>query len=266
MRLRVIGLSLAFMAVACDPDGDGLTSGQEKKIGADPQVADSDGDGLDDLGEWDWGTDPMVGDSDGDGYLDGDEVCAGKDPLDSSSVIYEGGWPFHCDKEAMVDPGVDSPPKKNDMMARFSFRDQHGEKVDLYDFAYQGVPLLIDVSALWCPPCNDLAAYLEGDNTAWASTHPDLPEMVENGDVYWITVLPQDYSGSATNTTPNTWHDLYPSKHIFVLADKKEEYPAWMGLIYFPTTMLVREDLTVEAFDVNEPYKGMDKLQENYGY
>ena len=39
-----------------------------------------------------------------------------------------------------------------------------------------------------------------------------------------------------------------------------------MNLIYFPSTMLVSEDLMIEAYDANNPYKGMDKLQEKYGY
>jgi outer membrane protein OmpA-like peptidoglycan-associated protein len=58
-----------------DNDGDGLTNGEEKKLGTDPNKADTDGDGLSDGEEANvYKTDPKKADSDGDGLNDGDEV------------------------------------------------------------------------------------------------------------------------------------------------------------------------------------------------
>jgi outer membrane protein OmpA-like peptidoglycan-associated protein len=101
------GLSLFFgSSDADDDDADGLTNGEEKKLGSNPENADSDGDGLrdgdevnkhytnpnkadtDDDGLGDYAevvthhTNPNKKDSDGDGLSDGDEVMKYKtDPL-----------------------------------------------------------------------------------------------------------------------------------------------------------------------------------------
>ncbi len=128
------------------------------------------------------------------------------------------------------------------------------------------MPILIDVSASWCPPCNDLAAYLDGQNEDFAGSYPSIREMVENGDVHWVTILGEDFSGPATNETPVNWHEAYPTENIPVLADKTYEIVDFIELMYWPTSMLLREDLTIEAFDREDPWKGVTKLEENYGY
>jgi len=70
---------------ALDPDGDGLSTGQERLNGTDPHVADTDGDGLTDGQElFVYHTDPLDEDTDGDGITDGVEVQfanLGLDPL-----------------------------------------------------------------------------------------------------------------------------------------------------------------------------------------
>jgi hypothetical protein len=65
-----------------DPDGDGLTDGEEDGLGTDPTNPDTDGDGLTDGAEGGRGTDPTNPDTDGDGISDGQEVANGTDPLD----------------------------------------------------------------------------------------------------------------------------------------------------------------------------------------
>ncbi|MBX2992742.1 MAG: OmpA family protein [Bacteroidetes bacterium] len=66
-----------------DSDGDGLTDGEERQIGTDPNDPDSDQDGLSDGQEVKvYKTDPLNADTDGDGLRDGDEVFRfGTDPL-----------------------------------------------------------------------------------------------------------------------------------------------------------------------------------------
>ncbi len=58
-----------------DLDGDGLTGGQERRLGTDANNPDSDGDGLSDGDELrQYQTNPLRSDSDSDGLTDGDEV------------------------------------------------------------------------------------------------------------------------------------------------------------------------------------------------
>ena len=80
-----------------DPDGDGLPTSTEERLGTDPEDADSDNDGLSDGDEVDGGnprrydvgidTDPLDADTDDDGIDDGEESELGTDgfmtdPLD----------------------------------------------------------------------------------------------------------------------------------------------------------------------------------------
>ena len=64
-----------------DADGDGLTDGEEKRLGTNTESSDSDGDGLFDRQEVRiYRTDPTNPDTDGDGYTDGEEVDNGYNP------------------------------------------------------------------------------------------------------------------------------------------------------------------------------------------
>ena len=72
---------------ADDDDTDGLTNGEERKLGTNPEAADTDGDGLKDGDEVKrFKTNPLKVDTDGDGLADGDEVMTYKtDPAKSDS-------------------------------------------------------------------------------------------------------------------------------------------------------------------------------------
>ncbi len=60
---------------ASDDDHDGLTNGEERRYGTDPENPDTDGDGLKDGEEVKrYRTNPLKSDTDGDGLSDGDEV------------------------------------------------------------------------------------------------------------------------------------------------------------------------------------------------
>jgi len=72
-----------------DTDGDGLTDGEEKRLGTDVNKVDSDSDGLFDREETRiYKTDPLNADTDGDGYSDGDEVKNGYNP-NGAGKLYE---------------------------------------------------------------------------------------------------------------------------------------------------------------------------------
>ena len=215
--LCVVGL------VACgDSDKDGLSNSLEAELGTDPEKVDSDGDGLSDFDEYDsLGTDPTKADSDGDTYLDSWELTEGTDPNDAESRIYKGYWPYQPEKDAGVGP-EEASLQVGAPMARVELLDQFGEMVDLYDFSKQGKLTIVDVSAIWCGPCNGMASWLseQGDSYGWGDQYPTIAEKIHSGKVQWITVLGQDNQGNIPDVNDLArWYEDYPDPYIPVLAD-----------------------------------------------
>lgn len=254
---------------AVDSDGDGLDDAEEAAAGTDPQSADSDEDGLGDAEEIEGGTDPLAEDSDGDGYRDADEITEGSDPTDGESWIYAGHWPYYADKDGITAPGEGSAPEEGATIPRFVLSDQYGEMVDIYDFAYQGKPIVIDLSAMWCYYCKEMAAWLEGESSSYGdSFYPIVPELVQNGDVYWITVMVQDRSYNApTQSTTDAWFSMYPNPMVPILTDVDQEMLMYFyeDLYGFPSLYMLEEDMTFGVYTPRDYTKVFSELESRYG-
>ena len=249
-------LTLAILA-GCetevpDSDGDGLNDDQEADLGTDPDNADSDGDTIEDGDEHDAGLDPTNVDTDGDSYQDNWEQTEGTDPLSADSVIYEGAWPYNPDKAQYESRGWNGTVGVGDELPYFAFLDQFGDMLSIYDLADQGKPVMIDVSAMWCGPCQNMARWLAGQNDAFDSEFPLTYEAIENGDAYWVTILADDMSQNADYTVDGeevaTWYEAFEDPNIPVLADDPEENYALNNILQqnaFPSMILLDETLTV---------------------
>ena len=255
-----------------DTDADGLLDGDEVNVYlTDPLDADSDDDGLLDGDEIANGADPFQADTDGDGYLDRDEVFEGTDPADSSDMIYQGGWPYYFEKDEVPDQD-NYTWAIGERVPRFgNMRDQFGDPVDLYDFFNrEGKPIIVDVSAEWCGPCNGLAAWLEGEDAFGPLPEFDrLRNAVYNGDVYWITIMGEDNTGAdATVNLARRWHDTYPTDAVAVLADRNREHQSFIGLAGWPTSYVLTPTLKLyyrsnAVLDFMDPaLELLDRLQD----
>lgn len=231
-------------------------------MGTDPAKADTDGDGLDDKKEVDLDTDPLLPDTDEDGYTDFEENHAGSDPLDAASVIYKGGWPYNPTKDEIEDPGWDSEPAIGTTLPEYIAMDQYEEMVNLYDFVGRGKKIMIDFSTPWCSPCKALAHYLSDADEDhflwdtpyddqegfyqpypwWSEAYSDLYQMVQDGELYWITVI-------CSITTPidisyiHAWEENYPNEYIPVLFDEDLQLHDFLGVGSYPTVHLFDENL-----------------------
>lgn len=250
---RVLGLSLGILGLTgCfDADGDGLSNGEEKDRGSDPEKVDSDGDGLSDGDEvLKYLSDPTKVDSDGDSYDDGDEVSEGVSPIDADDKIYEGGWPFNPNKDDIEDPGWSGSSKKGDPFPRFAWTDQFGDEVDIYDFADHGKPIVLDISGVWCGYCQEMAKWLEGEpSSVYTSTfYPDVREMVINGDIYWITAIDAGRSGQGDKPNESDvedWAEKFENPNVPVLLDEDQQLRGLVQQSGWPSLFLIEDNMEI---------------------
>ena len=266
---------------AIQPDATSHDPGQPPS----PSV-DSDGDGLTDAEEAELGTDPESVDTDGDSYPDGFEVRMGSDPLDKASGGYKGNWPYNPNKDAISDPGWGSAcpgdihcscesgsdcdsgsclklpvggfcaPVPELPFPRFKGVDQFGDIVDIYDFAGHDKLIVLDMSTGWCKPCKQLASWLHtGDETVfgqewWKPEYEGIRDLVEHGDVLWITILYEDHEGEAAGyDMVKAWDDTYPHEIIPVLADAEKQLHQYLKPSGIPNLQLINSNMTFLTYD-----------------
>lgn len=247
--------------VDTDSDGDGLTDNEENKLGTDPEVADTDGDGVSDGDEVDLGIDPTLPDTDGDGYADGDEISEGSDPADADDKIFEGGWPYNPDAIEDCDDRFSGTASTGDILPCFAMLDQFDDEFNVFHMQGSAGYLVLDLGATWCPPCNSMAAWLDGtDNGFMPDAFVPVREAIWEGEVRWISDLFQDEAGDpADQQDAENWYNNYPTENVPVLADTGADLSDWINPPGIPSLSLVDLE-TMELVIVDDTSAVMNRV------
>ena len=207
--MRWLVLASVLSLSACGEEEPEPTLGE-----SDPQ-GDFDGDGVANLEEEQLGLDPEDVDSDGDFCSDGREIEAGSDPLDIESTLYSEGGNWPCSLEGETLDASPARARVGKVFNDFGGNDQYGDTFSLFDFHQkEGAEyIVVDVSAEWCPPCQELAGYLDGLNDSF--DNEPVRRAVNNGKVSWVTYMDQDAFGEPANKAlTKRWHEAYPTQRF----------------------------------------------------
>lgn len=153
-------------------------------------------------------------------------------------VAPENDWPITTPPEGIVGEGFFDGQVVPDVRGV----DQHGNQVSLWQFA--GRHVLLDVSAMWCAPCQELGA----------GTEHIYQEYLEH-DVVYLTVIQQDVEGNDADVEElNQWATLPSSaggEYDLITAPIMSDPLGANGSAgaiqngQFPEVMVIGPDLTV---------------------
>jgi len=141
----------------------------------------------------------------------------------------ENSWELTDPPEGTIGTGFND----GDIAPDFRLTDQFGDEVSLWQF--YGDVILLDVSTVWCAPCQELAKDT-------AETYHDYKD---EGFTY-ITVLQEDVEGGMLDLEEvNEWVDQFGIDSPVLDDDEKEGTGAAISQGQFPAVLLINRKLKV---------------------
>lgn len=222
-----------------DGDGDASTTDPSTTDPSttDPSTGDGDGDPDPTTGDGDGDPDPTTGDGDGepDPTTGGDSACDAPDP----------GW------GGFAQVGQPAP--------HFSGVNQFGDDMSICQ--YEGLPIVIDTSAVWCGPCQLLSDCLGGNDNACLQVfggnqqvldllfYPLRPQIAD-GEFGWFTVLTENaQSGPPSLADAQAWEANFPAEGAWIIPDVNQQYYGHLPIEGFPSIWLINSQMNWQDLD-----------------
>jgi hypothetical protein len=164
------------------------------------------------------------------------------------------------------DPGW-GPLQEGELAKHIQGFDQHGEAFDMCEFA--GTPIIIDVAAVWCGPCNQVSQYFSqgGADPFGGGLGDQLTTMINNDTVIWLTTLVEDAnSAPATVEVAAMWDQQYPHPKIPVVVEGDiSMLPSYFQLGCWPSAFIVDHEMKWMGFDDCQTWNQLVEVVQTYG-
>ena len=145
-----------------------------------------------------------------------------------------------------------------DKVCDFERADANGDMVRLYDFS--GSPIVLDLSAMWCGPCQGAAADVNGTVSRFS-----------DDDLVYITILIENMQGDHPSSDDlQLWVDYFGitepvlgSDYSILNADSTQGFPlrSWPTFIMIDENLIIRE--RVEGYSQESLDEAIERLIQN---
>jgi len=142
----------------------------------------------------------------------------------------ENAW-FHAETRDVPEELAGTGIAAGDTIHDFTFVDQNGQDVQLYQFYGQVVQLVL--MAQWCPPCQEEAPAIEAASV----------DLAESGVVIVEVMLENNEGDYPTAEDCGEWADAYGATHPIV-ADPADTFVDMLNGGY-PTLPVLDRDMTI---------------------
>lgn len=142
----------------------------------------------------------------------------------------ENGWPKNEPPADLVGEGFAAGEVIPDVRAA----DQHGDEVSLWQF--HGMILVLDISTMWCSPCQEIAGHVE-----------ETAEHFADHDFVYVTMFPENVSSQVPTTQDLVdWGEYFQITQPLLSDDEGYSYEIVPDAA-FPALLVIDRDLRVHT-------------------
>lgn len=101
----------------------------------------------------------------------------------------------------------------------------------------------------------------EGDYYQWWDERSvDLYRQVQEGEIYWSTILFSLDEEGTTQDDCEAWLTEFPNEQTPILADTTNQFSQWMEIMTRPAISVVNEEMMFDVYAPTGPYTTLNWL------